>query len=229
MRFGRGFHRGILCGWREVFGGSGKLFRLLRGRRIRRNRGMWCRRLAAEINHFGKGESEANEHGSAEQHGNQVVERRGSPNLWGLVSWTSRKRGSRGQLGCRHGGLSGEGHVEWRDCRNRRRRNGRNRSCGGERNRIEARGEIGNRTALFRLAAQRVANEFAEGVGKRFGNDGIGGRVLRKLRKTLRQGFEKGHTQRPNIGAGSEALGGQFGCVVIVDKTRKLAEGAERL
>jgi hypothetical protein len=111
-----------------------------------------------------------------------------------------------------------------RDRRNRGKRHGQRRnglSCGSrDRDGIETRGDFGNTPAATGVTAERVARDVEKRLGKDIRADRVSLASGLHYGYVLRQCFDQGHPQRPDIGRRSERRSGGFRSVVNIESAR---------
>jgi len=88
-------------------------------------------------------------------------------------------------------------------------------SCDG--NGIETRGDFGNSPAAPRVAAERVTRDVEKRLVKGIGDDRVSRASRLQCGYVLRERFDQGHPERPDIGGRSERGSRGFRSLVNIE------------
>lgn len=137
---------------------------------------------------------------------------------WSIA--TNRRFGLwRRKLGSGDGGNGREGNGQGRNGGRRRslsRRRGRLSRSGCRRGRVETCADVGSGPTAFRVADESVTRDLKERLRKRIRHKRIGLTIRRQSGRALRERFDKGDAERPDVGGGRERRSGGLGSVVNV-------------
>ncbi len=111
-----------------------------------------------------------------------------------------------------------------RDRRNRRERNSQRRNglrgSSSDGDGIETRGDFGNGPAAPEIAAECVPRNVEKRLGKCIGDARVGLTFKLQGRCILRECFDQGHAERPDVSGSGERRGRGFGSVVSIELAR---------